>query len=101
MTNARAKRIDQAGRDVTDRYGVTKRGEQYTGWAVLPSPNGDNWTEVEARRFIEGIVGNNVDWYEPYQSNAIRNAERKTHPDAGGNAAEFNKVQQARKLILG
>lgn len=82
-----------------DRYGVTKRGEQYKGWTQLPPPNGDHWTQAQAIEFMRAFVGRQLDgegidaW--------LRRAEFKSHPDHGGNPEDFKKVQQARKLILG
>lgn len=102
--NLRAIVLALAALRAVDRYGVTERGEQYTGWAQLPSPNGDHWDRTAAQRFIESTLG-----YQPGTSNwnnaafvdaAIRAAERKTHPDHGGDAGEFNKVQQARRLLI-
>ena len=101
--NVRAIAMSLEALRSVERYGVTRRAEQYRGWQSLPPPNGDHWTVDDARRFIESVLGNGrLDWgREPYQSNAIRNAEFKTHPDRGGNPDEFKKVQRARELILG
>ena len=82
-----------------DRYGVTKQGEQYAGWKALPPPNGDHWTPAAARDFLRTIIGGRVDAL-PIAA-AIRECEIETHPDRGGNPSDFNKVQTARKLLLG
>jgi hypothetical protein len=86
-----------------DRHGVTKRGEQYTGWTALPPPKRPTGlvASEQAMAFIEQLIGRRVRWYEPDQSTAIREAEKKTHPDHGGTAVMFDRVQQARRLILG
>lgn len=81
-----------------DRYGVTKRGEQYKGWTALPSPNGDHWSAEEARNFLRSIIGGRVDALPI--AVAIRECEFATHPDRGGRAEDFKKVQHARKLLL-
>lgn len=84
-----------------DRYGVTTSGEQYTGWKALPPPNGDHWTKEQAAEFITRFLGIST-IIAPFEyREAIRRAELKSHPDRGGNASDFNKVQQARKLLLG
>jgi hypothetical protein len=86
-----------------DRYGVTKRGEQYRGWDALPPP--EPTTEIvsvaQAHALIQQLVGRAVRWYTSDQETAVREAEMKTHPDRGGDAAMFNRVQCARRLILG
>jgi len=88
-----------------DRYGVTKRGEQYRGWAALPPPatsDTDFATDWAAVNFLNKLLGivisidNSRDTIEA----AIRAAEKATHPDRGGNPDDFKKVQSARKLLL-
>lgn len=65
-----------------DRYGMTSRGEQYAGWKALPAGDGPN---VErGRRIIERHGG-------------VRQALMATHPDRGGDAADFADVQAARE----
>lgn len=64
-----------------DRYGMTSRGEQYTGWKALPSGEGvlrDRGAELIRRH------------------GGIREALKATHPDHGGDPAEFAAVQAAR-----
>jgi hypothetical protein len=82
-----------------DRYGVTKQGEQYAGWKALPPPNGDHWTPEAARQFIDSIIGSGRVGLIGISA-SIREAEMVTHPDKGGHPSDFNKVQQARKLLL-
>jgi len=82
-----------------DRYGVTSAaGEQYRGFEALPAPNGDYWSKDQARDFLRSIIGNTIDLVS--LADAIRECERRTHPDVGGDADKFKKVQQARKLLL-
>lgn len=66
-----------------DRYGVTKHGEQYKGWDQLPPPDDKAIILKYAPAFAHDL------------KSAAREAQRKTHPDLGGNAAEFNAVRQA------
>jgi hypothetical protein len=68
-----------------DRYGVTKRGEQYTGWAALPPPAAKR-DAAAARRLLDSYGGENA-------------AILKTHPDRGGSAEAFHKVQEAREIL--
>lgn len=100
--NVRAIALALEALRTVDRYGVTKRAEQYKGWAALPSPNGDHWsTKEQAREFLKTILGK--DLFAIFANNdeqLLLRSEMKTHPDKGGNPDDFKKVQQARKLLL-
>jgi hypothetical protein len=65
-----------------DRYGVTKRGEQYAGWKQLASgsasPSADRGREIIA------------------QHGGLKLALKATHPDHGGSAIDFADVQAAK-----
>lgn len=79
-----------------DRFGVSGRGQQYTGWIALPSPEDSAWRTICEAHGCELVkpVGNNA--IEIF----IVEAEKKTHPDKGGSAELFSRVQQARKILL-
>lgn len=64
-----------------DRYGMTSRGEQYAGWKALPSGE-----ESLRERGAELII----------KHGGIREALFATHPDHGGDPADFAAVQEAR-----
>lgn len=64
-----------------DRYGITKRGEQYTGWKQLTAgPAGD------AQRGRELIK----------KHGSERAALMATHPDHGGDREDYEAIQAAR-----
>lgn len=67
-----------------DRYGITKRGQQYAGFRELPSAT----SEPSADRGRELIR----------EHGDVRAALRATHPDTGGDAADFAAVMRAREL---
>lgn len=86
-----------------DRYGVTKRGEQYRGFLALEAtvaPAGFA-TADEALQFLwsvaseEGYPGESV----KHPSVWLRRAQRVTHPDAGGDAATFQRVSLAEAKL--
>ncbi len=85
-----------------DRYGVTKRAEQYTGWKALPAPD-SNGMEIDAAvQFLslhgeadEVLIRTDPEVFR----NAYKRAARKLHPDAGGDPAEFSKLQKAKAAI--
>lgn len=85
-----------------DRYGVTKRGEQYRGFMAIEAtaaPSGFA-TADEALHFI-GILAQ----AEPDRANVrtvrvvLRAAQRAAHPDAGGDAATFQRVSLAEAKL--
>lgn len=70
-----------------DRYGVTRRGEQYTGWRAIPQRTGDFQSREQAQLFIDEHGG-------------YRAAARKFHPDNQdtGDEEMFKRLQAAREL---
>lgn len=87
---------------MVDRYGVTRSGEQYRGWAALPAPQApdDEINTLEkARGIIEQVLDARVLWGEIDLEYTIRLAKRKTHPDTGGSAELFKRVCAAEKVL--
>lgn len=92
-----------------DRYGVTKRAEQYKGWQQLPPPSASNggaeMTVEEAARFIAqhapclrenwrdliGIPAN--------VTIAVREAATQLHPDKGGDVKLFQRLMEAERIL--
>jgi hypothetical protein len=64
-----------------DRYGITRRGEQYAGFAALTSGGPD---PVRGEQLVKA-AGN------------VRDALMKHHPDHGGNPRDFADVQAYRE----
>lgn len=54
-----------------------------------------NWT----RSFGSQFVASSIDWSDPESRSAIRLALMTTHPDRGGDPADFAKVQQAKQIL--
>lgn len=67
-----------------DRYGITKRGEQYTGWREIPQTTGTALGDLERGRVLIAEFG------------SVRAAEKATHPDLGGDEDDFRAVQAAK-----
>ena len=84
-----------------DRYGVTKRGEQYRGFLAIEA------TATAADPFTDARGG--LDWiirlfpaslpYNATPAQAVRVAMRATHPDRGGDASLFRLVMKAEELL--
>lgn len=83
-----------------DRYGVTKRGEQYAGWKALPQstdPADRMLTEEDAYEVLDRVLGpgGNRGGIDA----RIREAQRKTHPDVGGDPDDFRAVMKAKEIL--
>lgn len=94
-----------------DRYGVSKSGEQYVGWRALPADVDAAMTRKEAATIIVRTAG----LPEEDRAGAIdslselgvypdlrwiyRQAASNSHPDAGGTAAAFHRVQTALRVL--
>ncbi len=87
-----------------DRYGITKRGEQYTGWRALPAPGNTQFPDARtaaefAANIADGVTASLIlDDAAIYRS-AYRRAAKKTHPDSGGNDGDFKKLQNAKEVL--
>lgn len=68
-----------------DRYGVTKRAEQYRGWLAIEGPK-SRMSETEARNLINQYGGE-------------KEAIMASHPDRGGSEEAFHAVQKARQIL--
>jgi hypothetical protein len=82
-----------------DRYGVTKRAEQYKGWKALPEHSD---TTRDAALLLERLTGYHEDQIiqrPDIREEAYKLACRKAHPDTGGNHEQFVKVQEAIKIL--
>jgi hypothetical protein len=86
--NVRAIALALEALRAVDRYGVTKRGEQYAGWKALSSGSMDSASVERGRDLIRRHGG-------------VREALRATHPDTreqGYTDAAFRSVQMAREM---
>jgi hypothetical protein len=87
QSNVRAIALALEALRKVERYGVTKRGEQYRGWEQLPEPDP---TAIILK-------------YAPHSANdiknAVREAKKKTHPDAGGTHEDFIAVCNAAESL--
>jgi hypothetical protein len=81
--NVRAVALGLEALRAVDRYGVTKRGEQYAGWKALPSGRGNPNAE-RGRALIT-------------EHGSVVKALHATHPDHGGSSDDFADVQAARE----
>lgn len=85
-----------------DRYGVTRRAEQYAGWKALPATTAPAMSTEQAAAWIAGLTGRHPRLIlddAPTAREAVRRAAARMHPDAGGKAADFARVQEAKRVL--
>jgi hypothetical protein len=95
-----------------ERYGITRSGEQYKGWKQLGSGialSGPQMTPQEAARFVASHGGRTSAgsiWHDlisngPLRQVVYREAAKRLHPDAGGSKEEFQRLQEAKRVLDG
>lgn len=92
--NVRAIALGLEALRQVERYGITTRGEQYTGWKALPE---STLSATDARRWLfeqAGVNGREMTFKEIYRMLA-----KRMHPDAGGSAADWAALQAAAKAV--
>lgn len=101
--NLRAVSLSLEALRRVDRYGVTMQAEQYAGFRAIEAPRAEPFTSrTGAREFLRSLVG---DLLDPFTAGGAtdeqlaRAAMRATHPDTGGNAAEFARVTEAADYL--
>lgn len=87
-----------------DRYGIGRRGEQYTGFSALPpgmaASSGTVMTVDEARAFMFEHAPGDWDFTDGYEIGvAYRHAAKSLHPDQGGTAELFRRLQDAKAAL--
>jgi hypothetical protein len=101
QANIRAIALALQALRAVDRYGVSRRGEQYTGWKALPAGSRPHFaTADEAERWMGQRMR---ELGLPVATNLpqmYRQLARRMHPDADGDPAEWDKLDQARNLLV-
>lgn len=91
-----------------DRYGVTRRGEQYTGWKQLPGgPIEVAMMPQQAAEFMasccperNGTTVRDILQHPQCMAAWYRTAAFQTHPDrTGGNDENFKRLQEAKRVL--
>ena len=100
--NLRAIALGLVALRKVDRYGITKRGEQYKGWKQLPAGTDAIIDVHDAAEFISkhsGFTPLDILTNEELRKRAYREAARVLHPDKGGDKNMFVLLQNAKKLL--
>lgn len=86
-----------------DRYGVSKRGEQYRGYRAIEQTSSDPAASIhstsDALEVIQQETGLDRDEIMRSVPSAIRDAIKTSHPDAGGTDDRFRRVMRAKELL--
>lgn len=82
--NVRAVAMGLRALRAVDRYGVTRRGEQYAGWKQLPAGVGTDGNVDRGRALIAAAGGD------------VKAALHAAHPDHDGDPDDFRDVIAAR-----
>lgn len=82
-----------------DRYGITRKGEQYTGWRSLTQGSEAPMSREEALTFLADSAGLTLLAAGRDIERAYRAAAKRLHPDAGGNEAGFARLTKAKALL--
>jgi len=95
--NIRAIALALQALRAVDRYGVTKRGEQYVGWRALPAGGSVTFPSAdEALRWMREMAGASDG---ASARDVYRTLARKMHPDAGGSAEDWDRLDAAKLLL--
>lgn len=106
--NVRAISLTLERLRLCDKYGVTRRGEQYTGWKMLPGPITASSHQpppmtIDAAAHFLAKIGNtsaaSMMHDKTLYLRAYRYAAKELHPDAGGNDGQWEQLQQAKTLL--
>lgn len=102
--NLRAITLALENLRAVDRYGVTMKGEQYTGWKRLPGPGQTSITMTagQAAEFLakhSGYLASEMLRRPDLLSGAYRTAAAKLHPDRGGKADDFATLSVAKGIL--
>lgn len=91
--NLRGIALSMKALRAVDRYGVSKRGEQYRGWMAITAEAGqyDLSDTIVSHETAQALLDR---W-----GGDVKRAIRETHPDVGGDEEEFRAVNKAREIL--
>lgn len=107
QANVRAIALGLEALRKIDRYGIANAGEQYRGWSALPPATPLGPAAMTVAQAL-GLIWRHADFgatptiealTEAQFEAAYRRAARKLHPDQGGETAEFQRLQEARRVV--
>jgi hypothetical protein len=105
QANVRAIALSLQALRAVDRYGVSKRGEQYTGWAALPAarPQGTQWftQPAEAQTWLVRSAAELGVPHEPGGSlpDLYARLAKRMHPDVRGDRDLWDRLDAAATVL--
>lgn len=104
QANVRAIALGLEALRAVDRYGISRSGEQYRGWAQIEAGPGEQMSAEQAAKLIaqaaeSWFTAGDVLGSNDARQRAYRAAARIHHPDAGGDPATFQRITAARQLL--
>jgi hypothetical protein len=96
--NLRAIALSLQALRAVDRYGASKRGEQYTGWRAIAAPGSRFATPGDAERWMR--KADDLEGAELALGALYRKLARRMHPDtATGNPDAWESLDDARQVL--
>jgi hypothetical protein len=104
QANARAIYLALVALRAVDRYGVSKRGEQYTGWRAIAAPAPMFASADEAVAWMRGYA---AELFGPEGATRwngslgplYRAMAKRMHPDLGGPRADWDRLDECRRVL--
>lgn len=96
--NAWGIRLSLEALRAVDRHGVTQGDQQYAGFAALTS---GGMTVESALEFLARVSGleEAALAFPAVLAVAVQKARNKTHPDTGGSVEQFQKLEEAVRVL--
>ncbi|TDD37837.1 hypothetical protein E1287_07195 [Actinomadura sp. KC06] len=100
QANVRAIALTLEALRAVDRYGVTRRAEQYVGFRALPAAEGGFASSDDAVRWMRDQASPHAKDADTATPNGLyRFLAKQLHPDTGGTADDWERLDQARRLL--
>ena len=107
QANVRAIALALEALRAVDRYGVSKRGEQYTGWKAIEAPRAGHFADAAAAEaWMRTYAGDSLHLAGPGGRidrmplrDLYRAMARLMHPDVGHPRADWDRLDEARRLL--
>jgi len=106
QANTRAIALGLEALRAVDRYGISKSGEQYRGWAAIeagPAMSAEQAARVLAQAAAGWWTAGDVLGSPAARKDAWRAAARRHHPDVAGDdpatAETYDRCRQAKELL--
>jgi len=101
--NVRAIALGLEALRKVERYGISRRGEQYQDYKQLSGSVAEMTPDVAANVLERWshIPAASIASHPSVMEAAFKLAAKATHPDAGGDATDFRAVEEARRILTG